>query len=164
MRHNFRSELEFLERRVGSCLISQMRRKRNYVNVSSTSVRAVEKTVCAEKWRKKKQSERSQGVRKLGPPPPPIFQTVSPVVSAIDVGRRRRRGRGSRRRRVCGKSKTYKTYKTDVLLSEKKLPRRHERIADHSLPNANYLYSPLAIKMCRAWTGAEEEGTRDIGG
>jgi len=36
--------------------------------------------------------------------------------------------------------------------------RRHERIADHLLPNANYLYSPLAIKMCRAWTGAEEEG------
>ncbi|TGZ48038.1 hypothetical protein DBV15_05747 [Temnothorax longispinosus] len=36
--------------------------------------------------------------------------------------------------------------RTNKLLSEKKLTarcrhRRHERIADHSLPNANYLYS-----------------------
>lgn len=69
---------------------------------------------------------------------------------------------GLRRRSACGKFKTHKTYKQTSFREEATAPRRHrrhERIADHSLPNANYLYSPLAIKMCRAWTGAEGEGT-----
>lgn len=169
---SFRSKLKFSAEEKGGLsagslrLISRTGRKRNYVNASSTSVSAVKKTVCAEKWRRKKRNERGQGVRRLKEEEEtlPVFQTASPVVSAIDVGRRRRR-----RPRVSGAEEPAvnsrpikRTNRQTSFREEATAPRRHrqhERIADHSLPNANYLYSPLAIKMCRAWTGAEGEGT-----
>lgn len=57
---------------------------------------------------------------------------------------------------VCGKFKTYKTYKQTNFFPRRSY--RVERIADHSLPNANYLYSPLAIKTCRARGTTGNEG------
>lgn len=92
--------------------------------------------------------------------PPSFRRRLS--VSNIGIGRRRRsRGLGD----ACGKFKTYKTYKQTNFF-----PRRSYRnaaivgrIADHSLPNANYLYSPLAIKTCRA-RGTTGTGGRRGGG
>lgn len=52
-------------------LISRTERKRNYVNASSTSVSAVEKTVRTEKWRKKRNCTRK--IRGGAP----VFQTAS---------------------------------------------------------------------------------------
>lgn len=89
----------------------------------------------------------------------PVFQTASlPSYLTSTLGEEDDAAAGLGRRRACGKFKTYKTYKQTSFREEATAPcrhRRHERIADHSLPNANYLHSPLAIKMCRAWTGAE---------
>lgn len=139
-------------------LISHAKRKRNYINASSTSVSAVEKTVRAEKCRKKSGAQKRSGEERDGWALP-SFRRRLPV-SNIGIGRRRRRGRGLGD--ACGKFKTYKTYKQTNFFPRRSY--RHAaivgRIADHSLPNANYLYSPLAIKTCRArgTTGGKRGG------
>lgn len=85
-------------------LISHAKGKRNYINASSTSVSAVEKTVRAEKWAEKKSGAEGIWGGKGWDEPSRLSDGVFPyLTSALDdaaaVGD------------VCGKFKTYKTYK-----------------------------------------------------
>lgn len=70
-------------------------------------------------------------------------------LSTIGFGRRRRRRRRGRRGAAAVNSRPTKHTNRQTSFREATEPPR--RIADHSLPNANYLcqLSPLAIKTCR---------------
>lgn len=137
---NFQSTLE---RKTGfrqiRRLISHAKCKRNYINASSTSVSAVEKTVRAEKCRKKSGAQKRSGEERDGWALP-SFRRRLPV-SNIGIGRRRRRGRGLGD--ACGKFKTYKTYKQTNFF-----PRRSYR---HAAIVSRITRCQMPIIFTRRW-------------
>lgn len=147
---NFQSTLgekDGLSAEIRRLISRSEKRKRNYIDASSDVGKCRGENRPRRKMRKKKKKKlsaekRSVGRKGMGMSPLPSFRRRLPV-SDIGIGQRRRRGRGLLGD-GCGKFKTYIKRTNRQTSFQEEATRRAAivgHIADHSLPNANYLYS-----------------------